>query len=81
MELIYRIQTDHGGRLLASEAHKDLGPLAAAAARRAERLSWLVTKGSPAVLTAHSDGLLLSLSSSPMLPLWTFEVAAAGLIE
>ena len=56
MELIYRIQTDHGGRLPESEAREQLGAWVADAARRAERLSWLVAKGSPAVLVVTYGG-------------------------
>src|SRR5215211_8819494 len=56
VELIYRIQTDHGGRLPESEAREQLGAWVADAARRAERLSWLVAKGSPAVLMVTYGG-------------------------
>jgi hypothetical protein len=56
MELIYRIQTDHSGRLPESQARDQLGAWVADAARRAERLSWLVAKGSPAVLTVTYGG-------------------------
>jgi hypothetical protein len=56
MELIFRIQTDHGGRLPESEAREKLGAWVAGAAERAERLSWLVAKGSPAVLTVTYGG-------------------------
>lgn len=56
MELIYRIQTDHGGKLAESEARENLGAWVADAAERAERLSWLVAKGSPAVLTVTYGG-------------------------
>jgi hypothetical protein len=56
MELIYRILTDHGGKLPESEAHEKLGTWVADAAERAERLSWLVAKGSPAVLVVTYGG-------------------------
>ncbi len=56
MELIYRIQTDHGGKLPESEAREQFGAWVAAAAERAERLSWLVAKGSPAILTVTYGG-------------------------
>src|SRR5215213_3196292 len=56
MELIYRIQADHGGKLPESEAREKLGEWVADAAERAERLSWLVAKGSPAVLTVTYGG-------------------------
>src|SRR5215212_874307 len=56
VELIYRIQTDHGGRLPESEALEQFGAWVTDAARRAERLSWLVAKGSPAVLLVTYGG-------------------------
>src|SRR5215217_3328521 len=71
MELIYRIQTDHGGRLTESEARERLGGWAANTARRAERLSWLVAKGSPAVLVGTYRGrkaLDAALASKNALP-------------
>ncbi|MCA1718621.1 MAG: hypothetical protein LC781_17965 [Actinobacteria bacterium] len=55
MELVYRIQVDHGGSLLESEAH-EIGPWVAAAVERAERLSWLVSKGTPPVLKVTYGG-------------------------
>ncbi len=55
LELLYRIQADHGGRLLESEALK-IGPWVADAAKRAERLWCLAAKGSPAVLTVTYGG-------------------------
>lgn len=56
MELIYRIQTDHSGRLSESEALQQLGGWVTDAARRAEKLSWLVAKGSPATLMVTYGG-------------------------
>jgi hypothetical protein len=56
MELIYRIQTDHGGRLPESEAREQFTPWVTDAAKRAERLSWLAIKGSPAVLMVTYGG-------------------------
>jgi hypothetical protein len=56
MELIYRIQTDYGGRVPEDEAGEQLGGWVADAARRAQRLSWLVAKGSPATLTVTYGG-------------------------
>jgi hypothetical protein len=56
MELIYRIQTDYGGKLPESEAREMLGAWVVDAAERAERLYWLVAKGSPAVLTVTYGG-------------------------
>jgi hypothetical protein len=35
MELVYRIQTDHGGKLPETEAHEQLGDWVTNAARRA----------------------------------------------
>ncbi len=56
MELLYRIQTDYEGRLPENEAREQLGAWVTDAARRAERLSWLVAKGSPAVLMVTYGG-------------------------
>ena len=56
MELIHRLQTAHGGRLAESEAREKLGPWVTDAAKRAERLSWLAIKGSPAVLMVTHGG-------------------------
>lgn len=56
MELVYRIQTDHRGRLAASEAREVIGDWVVDAAERAERLHWLVAKGSPAILTVTYGG-------------------------
>lgn len=55
LELLYRIQADHGGRLLESEALK-IGPWVADAAKKAERLWCLIPKGSPPVLTVTHGG-------------------------
>ncbi|MGB3632903.1 MAG: hypothetical protein WA982_02555, partial [Rubrobacteraceae bacterium] len=49
MELIYLIQTDHGGRLPEDEAREKLGDWVGDVARRAESLYWLVAKGSPTI--------------------------------
>ena len=56
MELVYRIQTNHGGRLPESEAGEKLGAWVTDAAERAELLSSLVAKGSPAVLMVIVGG-------------------------
>ena len=56
MELIYRIQTDHGGKLPKSEAREVLGAWVVDAAERAQRLHWLVAKGSPAILAVTYGG-------------------------
>ena len=56
MELIHRIQTAPGGRLAESEAREELGSWVTDVANRAERLSWLAIKGSPAVLMVTYRG-------------------------
>lgn len=56
MELIYQIQVNHGGRLLQSDAREQLGAWVTVTAERAEALSWLVTKGSPATLVVTYGG-------------------------
>jgi hypothetical protein len=56
MELIHRLQTAHSGRLAESEAREKLGPWVTDAAKRAEQLSWLAIKGSPAVLMVTHGG-------------------------
>jgi hypothetical protein len=56
MELIHRLQTAHGGRLAESETREKLGPWVTDASKRAERLSWLAIKGSPAVLMVTHGG-------------------------
>lgn len=55
MELLFRIQADHGGSLPESEA-QELGPWVTEAAERAERLWWLVSKGDPPVLKVTYGG-------------------------
>ncbi len=55
MELLFRIQADHGGGLPMSEA-QELGPWVVDAVARAERLSWLVSKGDPPVLKVTYGG-------------------------
>ncbi len=55
VELVYRIQVDHGGSLSESEAD-EFGPWAADAVRRAQQLSWLVVKESPPVLKVTYGG-------------------------
>ncbi len=56
MELIYRLQADYGGQLLESQAIDEFGTWVTDAVKRAERLSWLVAKGSPAVLMVTVEG-------------------------
>jgi hypothetical protein len=55
MELVYRIQADHSGSLPESEA-REVGPWVDAAAERAQRLSWLVSKGDPPALKVTYGG-------------------------
>jgi hypothetical protein len=56
MELLYHIQTAHYGRVAESTANEELGPWVAGAARRAQALSWLAIKESPAVLMVTVGG-------------------------
>ncbi len=56
IELIYRLQVDHGGKLPSGEAIVQIGDWVADAATRAERLWWLVSKGAPPVLTVTYGG-------------------------
>ena len=75
MELIHRIQTTHGGKLAKSEAREKLGPWATDAARRAERLSWLAIKGSPAILMVTYGGrkaldVALAAKNAVLPPYW-----------
>ena len=55
IELVYRVQADHGGSLPEREA-KRLGPWAPEAIKRARRIRWLVSKGSPPVLSVTNKG-------------------------
>lgn len=55
MELLFRIQADHGGTLSKSEAQQ-MGPWVAEAAKRAERMWWLVSKGEPTVFKVTYGG-------------------------
>lgn len=55
MDLIYRIQVDHGGSLPGSEA-REIDSWVDDAIERAERLSWLVSKGDPPVLKVTYGG-------------------------
>ena len=55
MELVYRIQADYSGSLPRSEA-REIGPDVDDVALRAERLSWLVSKGDPPVLNVTYGG-------------------------
>ena len=56
MELLYHIQTAHGGRITESTATEELGSWVSNAARRAQALSWLAVKESPAVLMVTYGG-------------------------
>ena len=55
IELVYRIQADHGGDLPEQEARK-FGPWAASAVKRAKHIRWLNAKGSPPVLSVTKKG-------------------------
>ena len=55
IELVYRIQADHGGSLPENEAH-EFGPWATSAAKWAEGINWLVAKGSPPILKVTYGG-------------------------
>lgn len=55
IELVYRIQADHGGNLLEREAQK-YGPWAADAIKRARKIRWLSSKGAPPVLSVTNKG-------------------------
>lgn len=55
VELVYRVQADHGGNLSEREARK-FGPWADEAIKRARKIRWLVAKGSPPVLSITNKG-------------------------
>lgn len=55
IDLIYRIQVDHGGSLPEREARK-FGPWAVDAIKRARKIRWLIAKGSPSVLSITNKG-------------------------
>jgi hypothetical protein len=55
IELVYRIQADHGGSLPEREARK-LDSWAASSIKRARKIRWLVAKGSPPVLSITNKG-------------------------
>ncbi len=55
VELVYRIQADHGGSLPEREARK-FGPWAADAIKRARKIRWLTSKGAPPVLSITNKG-------------------------
>lgn len=55
IELVYRVQADHGGSLPEREAKK-LGAWGNEAVKRAKRIKWLSTKGSPPVVSVTSEG-------------------------
>lgn len=75
IELIYLIQADHYGSLPEREARK-FGPWAATAIKRARRIRWLVSKGSPPILSVTKKGsraldeALASRSVSGLEPHW-----------
>lgn len=55
IELVYRVQADHGGNLAEREARK-FGPWAPDAIKRAKKIRWLVAKGSPSMLSVTKKG-------------------------
>ncbi len=55
IELVYRIQADHGGSLPEREARK-LDSWSANAIKRARKVRWLVAKGSPPILSITNKG-------------------------
>lgn len=55
IELVYRIQADHGGGLPEREARK-FGPWTANAIKRAKKIHWLVAKGAPPSLSVTNKG-------------------------
>ena len=55
IELIYRVQADHGGDLPEREAKK-IGPWVSEEIKRARRIRWLVSKGSPPILSVTNKG-------------------------
>lgn len=55
VELVYRIQADHGGSLPEREAQK-FGPWAADTIKRAKKIRWLTSKGAPPILGVTNKG-------------------------
>lgn len=55
VELIYRIQADHGGSLPEREARK-FGSWAVDAIKRTRKIRWLTAKGSPPILSVTNKG-------------------------
>lgn len=55
IELVYRIQAYHGGSLQEREVRK-FGPWAVETVKRARKIRWLTTKGSPPVLNVTGKG-------------------------
>jgi hypothetical protein len=55
IDLVYRVQADHGGNLAEREARK-FGPWAPDAIKRAKKIRWLVAKGSPPILSVTNKG-------------------------
>lgn len=55
IELVYRIQADHGGSVPEREARK-FGPWAVEAVKRARRIRWLNAKGNPPTLSVTNKG-------------------------
>ena len=55
VELVYRIQADHGGSLPEREARK-FGSWVTDAIKRARKIRWITSKGSPPVLSITNKG-------------------------
>lgn len=55
IDLVYRVQADHGGNIYEREARK-LGPWAPDAVKRAKKIRWCVAKGSPPILSVTTKG-------------------------
>lgn len=55
IELVYRVQADHGGNVAEREARK-LGTWAPDAIKRGKKIRWLVAKGAPPVLSVTNKG-------------------------
>lgn len=55
VDIVYRIQADHGGSLPEREARK-FGSWATDAIKRARKIRWITSKGSPTVLSITAKG-------------------------
>ncbi len=55
IELVYRVQANHGGNLVERDARK-FGLWAPEAIKRAKKIQWFVAKGSPPMLSVTKKG-------------------------